>query len=245
MTTARHHVRCLLAGEIREGSLVGEFVHIGPDKIPLQDVTLLAPCTPTKIIGVGRNYAEHAAEMNNPLPLAPLLFFKPLSALNHHNGPIVYPPLTSELHYEGELAVVIGRRCRHVPRADALGVVAGYTLCNDVTARDLQRSDGQWARAKGCDSFAPLGPCLVAGLDASNLRLRTYHNGVLRQDARTSDLIFDIPYLIEYISAAFTLEAGDVITTGTPRGVGPIHPGDVIEVHIDEIGVLRNPVVTG
>ena len=202
-----------------------------------------APCTPSKIIGVGRNYAGHAAELNNPLPPEPLLFFKPPSALNHHEGDIPYPPQSRQVDYEGELGVVIGARCKNVSRARAHEVIAGYTVCNDVTARDLQRTDGQWARATGFDGFAPIGPCIASGIDPAALRLQTRVNGVVRQDASTKDLVFGVPALIEYISAAFTLEVGDVILTGTPAGVGPVRVGDVIEVEIEEIGVLRNRIV--
>ncbi|HLW37769.1 MAG TPA: fumarylacetoacetate hydrolase family protein [Candidatus Eremiobacteraceae bacterium] len=235
--------RCIIAGTIHEGIVQDDHFISGAQRVPLRDVKPLAPCLPTKIIGVGRNYAEHAQEMNNPLPKEPLLFFKPPSALNDPDGDIVYPTQTRELHYEGELAVVIGSRCRNVFKTDAARFIRGYTLCNDVTARDLQRNDGQWSRAKGSDTFAPLGPWIVSGLDPARLQLRTFLNGRLRQDASTSDLIFDVPTLVEFISASFTLEAGDVITTGTPKGVGPLQPGDVIEVRIEEIGTLRNRVV--
>lgn len=235
--------RCLIAGEIQEGTIQGEEFVFDGGRVALAQARLLAPCTPTKIIGVGRNYAEHAAEMNNPLPKEPLLFFKPPSALNDPDGDVIYPTQSTHVDYEGELAVVIGTRCHAIARQDAARVIRGFTLCNDFTARDLQRSDGQWARAKGFDGFAPLGPCIVSGLDPAALRLRTYLNGELKQDAETSSLIFAVPALIEYISAAFTLEPGDVITTGTPAGVHPVKPGDVIEVNIDQIGVLRNRVV--
>ncbi len=237
--------RCLVAGVVREGVVEDEYFVVGQERFSRDRITPLAPCSPTKIIGIGRNYAAHAKEMNNPLPTEPLLFFKPPSAVIAPGADIVYPPQTKELHYEGELAVVIGLRCRNVAKADAAGVIRGYTLCNDITARDLQRSDGQWARAKGSDTFAPLGPWIVSGIEPSALRLRTFVNGTLRQDSPTSDLIFDVPTLIQYVSASFTLEPGDIVTTGTPAGVGPVQPGDVIEVSIDEIGVLRNRVVAG
>jgi len=244
MAPARQRfARCRYDGRIHEGTLDGDAFVTADQCWPLANVQLLVPCTPSKIIGVGRNYAEHASEMGNPLPKEPLLFIKPPSSLLDPGGAIVLPPQSHEVHYEGELAVVIGQRCHRVPRAGALDVVWGYTLCNDITARDLQKSDQQWARAKGMDTFGPIGPCIASGLDPGNLRLRTYYNGELRQDSPTSALIFDVPTLIEYISAAFTLERGDVITTGTPRGVGPLKPGDVVEVRIDEIGILRNTVV--
>ncbi|HEV2878068.1 MAG TPA: fumarylacetoacetate hydrolase family protein [Candidatus Eremiobacteraceae bacterium] len=243
MSLVRKIARCLVSGTVRDGTIVdSEFIFDG-GRIALDRATMLAPCLPSKIIGVGRNYAEHAAEMNNPLPTEPLLFLKPASALNHHDGDVVYPAQSRHVDYEGELAVIIGTACKNVSRADASTVILGYTICNDFTARDLQRTDGQWARAKGFDGFAPLGPCIVTGIDPSSLRVRTYLNGVLKQDGSTSSLIFDIPSLIEYISAAFTLEPGDVITTGTPAGVSPVHLGDVVEVSIDQIGVLRNRIV--
>jgi 2-keto-4-pentenoate hydratase/2-oxohepta-3-ene-1,7-dioic acid hydratase in catechol pathway len=180
--------------------------------------------------------------MQRPLPTEPLLFLKPPSALNDPGGDIVYPQQSSRVDFEGELAVVIARRCRNVSASRAREVILGYTICNDVTARDLQQRDGQWARAKGFDTFAPLGPWIVDGIDPGRLRLRTHLNGELKQDARTSDLIFSVERLVEYVSAAFTLEPGDVISTGTPAGVGPMQPGDAVEVTIDEIGTLRNRV---
>jgi 2-keto-4-pentenoate hydratase/2-oxohepta-3-ene-1,7-dioic acid hydratase in catechol pathway len=244
MDECRRLGRVLHDNVIREGSFEGDDFRSGRERVPIAECRLLAPCLPTKIIGVGRNYAEHAAELNNPLPKEPLLFFKPPSALNDPDGDIVYPPQSRRVDFEGELAVVIARRCHRVPAARAHEVVLGYTICNDVTARDLQASDGQWARAKGFDGFAPLGPWIVTGVDPSTLRLQTYLNGQLKQDAAISSLIFGVGALIEYISAAFTLERGDVISTGTPAGIGPMQPGDVVEVRIDSIGALRNRIVT-
>ncbi|HXM19514.1 MAG TPA: fumarylacetoacetate hydrolase family protein [Candidatus Tumulicola sp.] len=238
------HVRFKTAdGRIAQGTLEGDDVVADGARHPAASVQLLAPCAPTKIIGVGRNYADHAAEMGNAPPKEPLLFFKPPSSLNHTGGDIAYPAQSSRVDYEGELAVVIGKRCRNAPRTKALDFVLGYTICNDVTARDLQESDGQWARAKGFDTFAPLGPCIVTDLDPSALRVQTRLNGALVQDCATSLLIFDVPALVEYISAAFTLEPGDVISTGTPSGVGPMKPGDVVTVRIEGIGELTNRVV--
>lgn len=225
-------------GTLENGYAVADGAHW-----PLERIALLVPCLPSKIIGVGRNYADHAAEMGNPLPKEPLLFFKAPSALNDPDGDIVYPRQSRRVDYEGELAVVIGRRCRDVPKSRALEVVQGYTICNDVTARDLQESDGQWARAKGFDTFAPLGPCIVTDLDPGSTRVRTRLNGTVKQDCPTDKLIFDVASLIEYISAAFTLEPGDVIATGTPSGVGPMQPGDEVSVEIEGIGTLTNRVV--
>jgi 2-keto-4-pentenoate hydratase/2-oxohepta-3-ene-1,7-dioic acid hydratase in catechol pathway len=196
-----------------------------------------------KIIGVGTNYRAHAAEMGKPIPDEPLLFFKPWSALLDDGAPIVRPRGYQRVDFEGELGVVIGKSCRRVRAADALACVEGYTIVNDVTVRDLQKKDGQFTRAKGFDSFCPVGPRVVAGLDPAGLRVVTRLNGQVRQDAPTSDLIFDVPRLIEVISRVMTLEPGDLISTGTPSGVGPIEPGDVVEIEIEGVGVLRNPVV--
>ncbi len=243
MTALRRIARCFVAGTCYEGTIHDSAFVYSAGQVPIRSVTFAPPCLPSKIIGVGRNYADHAAEMNNPLPSEPLLFLKPPSALNYHDGDVVYPTQTRQVDYEGELGVVIGLRCKDVSRERAADVIWGYTICNDFTARDLQRTDGQWARAKGFDGFAPIGPCIVTGIDPANLHVRTRVNGVLKQDAPTSSLVFDIPALIEYISAAFTLDPGDVISTGTPAGVGPVLPGDVVEVAIEEIGTLRNRIV--
>ena len=229
-------------GPPTDGVIEGDVVVAGSGRRHLSSVRLLAPCVPTKIICVGRNYLDHAREMGNDLPDKPLLFFKPPSAVIGPGDEIVYPQQSSRVDYEGELAVVISRKCHRVSRGDALGVVRGYTILNDVTARDLQATDGQWARAKGFDTFAPIGPCVADGLDPSQLRIRTTLNGEVRQDSSTGLLIFDIPTLIEYISAAFTLEAGDVIATGTPSGIGPMLPGDEVRVEIEGVGALVNRV---
>jgi 2-keto-4-pentenoate hydratase/2-oxohepta-3-ene-1,7-dioic acid hydratase in catechol pathway len=215
------------------------------ERLPLSDLRLLAPVIPrSKIIGVGRNYADHAAEFGNELPAEPLLFLKPNTAVIGPGDPIVLPRQSNEVHFEGELAVVIGKLCRDVPTERALDVIFAYTVGNDVTARDLQRTDDQWARAKGFDTFCPLGPWLETELDPANLALRTAVNGDVKQDARTSKLIFDIPTLVAYISAAFTLLPGDVILTGTPAGVGPIVAGDRVEVTVEGIGTLDNRVIS-
>lgn len=197
---------------------------------------------PSKILCIGRNYADHAAELGHEVPPEPLVFFKPPSALIPHEGVIVLPRIAERVDYEGELAVVIGQRCRHVAESDAAGVIAGYTLLNDVTARDLQKKDGQWARAKGFDTFAPCGPRVVSDLDVSDMELKTLVNGEVRQHGRTSQLIFSIPRLIAHLSAFCTLEPGDVIATGTPSGVGPLQAGDTVEVWAPGIGTLRNRV---
>jgi 2-keto-4-pentenoate hydratase/2-oxohepta-3-ene-1,7-dioic acid hydratase in catechol pathway len=210
---------------------------------PLADVELLAPCRPSKIVCVGRNYAEHATEMGNEPPKEPLLFFKPPSAVLDPGAAIVYPRQSNRVDFEGELGVVLGRRCRNVSRTSASDYVLGFTVVNDVTARDLQKSDGQWARAKGFDTFAPIGPWIVSDLDWRRLRLTTRLNGSVKQDASTESMLFDVPALIEYISAAFTLEPGDVIATGTPSGVGPMQPGDTVAVEIAGIGTLTNRII--
>jgi 2-keto-4-pentenoate hydratase/2-oxohepta-3-ene-1,7-dioic acid hydratase in catechol pathway len=198
---------------------------------------------PSKIVGIGQNYPAHAVEMGKGLPEEPLMFFKPPSALIEDGAAIERPSGYDRVDYEGELGVVIGKRARRVPREHALEFVAGFTCVNDVTVRDLQKKDGQWARAKGFDTFCPVGPRVVPGLDPSNLRIRTRVNGVVKQDSSTSDLIFDVPTLIAFVSAHVTLEEGDLITTGTPSGVGNLAVGDVVEVEIEGIGVLRNPVI--
>ncbi len=216
------------------------------ERIPLDrdDVRLLAPVIPrSKIVGVGRNYADHVAEMGNELPVEPLLFLKPNTTVIGPDDPIVLPAWTSEVSYEAELAVVIGKVTKNVSPERALDQVFGYTVANDVTARDAQRTDGQWARAKGFDTSCPIGPWIVPGLDVEDLAVRSRVDGQPRQDGRTSQMIFDVAHLISYISEAFTLLPGDVILTGTPAGVGPIEHGQVVEVEVEEIGVLRNPVL--
>jgi 2-keto-4-pentenoate hydratase/2-oxohepta-3-ene-1,7-dioic acid hydratase in catechol pathway len=211
-------------------------------------VRLLAPVIPrSKIVAIGRNYVDHAAEMGGEVPAEPLAFLKPNTAVIGPGDPVVMPRQSEEIHYEGELAVIIGRLCRDVPRERAGEVILGYTCANDVTARDLQRRDGQWWRAKGFDTFCPLGPYLVTGLDpaqAGDLELTTRRDGEVVQQARTSQLVFDIPTLVAHISAAMTLLPGDVILTGTPAGVGPVTAGQRVEVEIEGIGVLSNPFVT-
>ncbi len=212
----------------------------------LSGVKLLPPCEPRTIVCIGRNYREHAAEMAEELPPEPLIFLKPITSLIASGDAIIYPSWVSEnVHFEGELAVVIGRTCRRVEEAEALNYVLGYTIANDVTARDLQRKDGQWTRGKGFDTFCPLGPVLVEDIDPTNLELTTRVNGEVKQHARTSELIFGIPRLISHVSQVMTLHAGDVLLTGTPAGVGPLKPGDVVEVEIEGIGILRNTVVAG
>ncbi len=212
------------------------------ETIALSAARLLAPVTPTKIVCVGRNYRAHAAELGNDVPAEPLLFFKPPSSIIGPNESIELPKESSRVDHEAEVGVVIGSRCRHVSADRAIEHVFGYTCVNDVTARDLQKKDGQWARAKGFDTFCPVGPLLVTTLDPNALGVRCRVTNAVRQDGHTRDMIFSVAHLIAYISAIMTLEPGDLIATGTPHGVGPLVNDDVVEVEIDGIGVLRNPV---
>lgn len=216
---------------------------------PLGDVRLLAPVLPSKVVAVGGNYAEHAREMGaEPVPgvnSEPVLFLKPSTAVVGHGEQIAYPvKLTQRVDYEGELAVIIGRLCREVPAAQAAEVIFGYTCANDVTARDLQARDGQWTRAKGFDTFCPLGPWIETDVDPADLQLTTSVNGEIRQRARTSELLHDVPALVEYVSTVMTLLPGDVLLTGTPAGVGPLEDGDEVSVTIEHIGSLTNTVVS-
>lgn len=199
--------------------------------------------TGTKIVAIGSNYRDHAVEMGKPVPAIPKIFLKAPSAVIYDGEPIVIPPGTQRVDHEAELAVVIGQRATRVPRENALDVVAGYTICNDVTARDFQKADGVFARAKGFDSFCPMGPVLVAGIDPSNLAITCSVNGVVRQSSRTDQMVFDVATLIAFVSDIMTLLPGDVISTGTPAGVGPLLPGDVVTIEIEGIGRLTNPVI--
>ena len=215
----------------------GELVPTG-ESVPLQEESLLAPILPSKVIGIGKNYAEHAREMGGEAPENPLLFLKPSTSVIGPGKAISMP--ATRVDFEGELAVVIGRLCRDVPRERANEVILGYTCGNDVTARDWQRTDGQWSRAKGGDTFCPLGPWIETEIDASDLRIRTLVDGEVRQDGRTSQMIHNVPSLIAYASAAMTLLPGDVILSGTPAGIGPFSPGQQVTVEIEGIGSLTN-----
>src|SRR5271157_2891387 len=211
------------------------------DSMPLSAAELLAPVTPSKIVCVGRNYRDHVKELGHEMPSEPLLFFKPVSALNRPEGVVRMPAASARVDYEGELAVVIGRRTRNLREEQWRSAVRGYTLANDVTARDLQEKDGQWTRAKGFDTFCPVGPVVSDEVDPeAGLTLQTLVNRELRQQGSTRDFIFRIPELLAYISAAITLEPGDLVLTGTPAGVGPLAPGDRVEVAISGLGVLAN-----
>ena len=208
----------------------------------LDDVRLLTPVIPSKVIGIGKNYADHAAEMGGPAPASPLIFLKPTTALIGPDDAIVLPPESAEVHFEAELAIVIGRVCRRVPAAAAASVILGFTCANDVTARDLQRSDGQWTRAKGFDTFCPLGPWIDTDLDPADALIECEVNGVVRQSASTATLIHGVPALVEAVSAVMTLLPGDVILTGTPAGVGALAPGDEVAVTVGNLGTLVNRV---
>ena len=209
---------------------------------PFAAVKLLAPVLPSKVVAIGKNYAEHASEMDSDVPEQPLVFLKPSTAVCASGDPIAYPPSSSRVDYEGELAVVIGRLCRDVPESRAMEVVFGYTCANDVTARDQQATDGQWSRAKGYDSFCPLGPWIETDLSPEDLAITTTLNGEKKQDGRTKQIVHKIPQLITYITACMTLLPGDVILTGTPAGVGPMQVGDEVAVEIEGIGRLVNTV---
>ena len=212
--------------------------------LPITEVKLLSPVIPTKIVAIGKNYADHAAEMGSDVPTTPVLFLKPPTTVIGPLSQIKRPPESSNVHYEGELAVVMGKVTRNVSPEDALSHILGYTAANDVTARDLQRSDGQWTRAKGFDTFLPLGPAIDTEFDpAEPHTITTSVNGVIKQEGVTSDLVFGVADLVSFISRVMTLLPSDVILTGTPAGVGPIVEGDRVEVEIEGIGVLLNPVV--
>jgi 2-keto-4-pentenoate hydratase/2-oxohepta-3-ene-1,7-dioic acid hydratase in catechol pathway len=230
-------------------ALVGDPLYQGVEptgeRVAVDDVRLLAPVIPrSKVVCVGRNYADHAAELGNDLPEEPLLFLKPNTSVVGPGDPISYPRQSSDVQFEGELAVVIRRICRDVPAERATDVVFGFTVGNDVTARDLQRKDVQFTRAKGFDSFCPLGPWVETDLDFADLEVTTSLNGDLRQQGRTSQMIFDVPTLIAHVTSVMTLLPGDVILTGTPAGVGPMQPGDDVAVTVQGIGTLTNKVVS-
>lgn len=224
-----------------EGSPFGSFRRLEV-QIPLEQVHLLAPVTPSKIICVGRNYAEHAREHGEEIPEVPLLFFKPPSAVIGPEEKIILPPQSQQVEYEAELAVVIGRSGRWIPMEIALDYILGYTIANDVTARDLQQRDGQWTGAKWFDTFCPTGPWIETELDCSDILINCRVNNELRQMASTREMVFSIPQLISFASSIMTLNPGDLLLTGTPAGVGPLHSGDLVEVNIEGIGVLRNYV---
>lgn len=207
------------------------------------DVRLLAPVEPSKIVCVGRNYAAHAAELGNEVPKEPLIFLKPSTSIIGLEEPVILTKYSKQVEHEGELALVVGRRCSHLQDSDdALSYLLGYTCLNDVTARDLQKSDVQFTRGKGFDTFCPVGPHIETELDPANIQVETRVNGAVRQSGNTSLMIYPVPFLVRWISRMMTLLPGDVIATGTPAGVGPLVAGDMVEVSVSGVGVLRNPV---
>lgn len=214
------------------------------ETVALSKLRLLAPCQPTKIVAVGLNYRDHAVERGKPIPEEPILFLKPPTAVIGHDHDIIYPRMSKRVDYEGELGIVIGRRTSKLAETDRVeDYILGYTCVNDVTARDLQDRDGQYTRAKGFDTFAPIGPAIVSGIDPSALSIETRLNGKVRQSSNTRNLIFNVDYLVRFVSWVMTLEPGDVISTGTPSGIGPMSPGDRVEVKIEGIGTLGNTVM--
>jgi 2-keto-4-pentenoate hydratase/2-oxohepta-3-ene-1,7-dioic acid hydratase in catechol pathway len=230
------HVARVLQGTFFESPLpTGE-------EVPLDDLRLLAPVIPSKVICLGKNYAAHAAEFGGDVPDEPLIFLKPSTSVSGPGDSIPLLPISRRVDYEGELAVVVGRIARHVRAEESFRFILGYTCGNDVTLRDLQKKDGQWTRAKGFDGSCPLGPWIQTGLDPNDLALETRVNGEVRQAARTSDMVFGVGTILEFVTEFMTLLPGDVIMTGTPEGVGKLGPGDVVEVDVEGIGVLRNEV---
>jgi 2-keto-4-pentenoate hydratase/2-oxohepta-3-ene-1,7-dioic acid hydratase in catechol pathway len=227
-------------GEI-EGDLFGAYKRLKAE-IPLKDARLLAPSAPSKIVCVGRNYVEHAKELGNEVPKLPLIFFKPPSSVIPSGGTILLPPQSSQVEHEAELVAVIGKRGRNVTAESARDYILGYTVGNDVTARDLQKSDGQWTRAKGFDTFCPFGPWIDTDFAPSDALVTCRVNGQMRQLASTRDMVFSVGVLIAYISSVMTLEPGDLIFTGTPAGVSQLQAGDTVEVEIDGLGLLSNSV---
>jgi 2-keto-4-pentenoate hydratase/2-oxohepta-3-ene-1,7-dioic acid hydratase in catechol pathway len=238
---------------VLEGSEVREIVgrpwdswSAGSRKWSAEEVRFAAPVEPGKIVCVGRNYAAHAAELGNEIPKEPLIFLKPPSAIVGPDEPIELTPLSERVEHEGELALVIGRKCSRLnDDDDALSYLAGYTCLNDVTARDIQKSDVQFTRGKGFDTFCPIGPCIETQLDPADVLVELRVNGALRQSGQTSLMLYPCAYLVRWISRMMTLYPGDVIATGTPAGVGPLVAGDVVEVSVEGVGVLRNPVRAG
>jgi len=209
----------------------------------LKHVVLLAPVLPSKIVGIGLNYRDRATELRRAIPAEPVMLLKPTTTLIGPDDPIVYPSISARVEHEAELAVVIKRRCRDVPVARAREFILGYTCLNDVTARDLQEKDGRGTRAKAFDTFCPIGPCVATDIDPSALTIEAYVNGEVRQSSSTKEMVFPTEDLVARVSQVMTLLPGDVITTGTPAGVGPLRPGDRVEVRIESIGILKNPVV--
>jgi 2-keto-4-pentenoate hydratase/2-oxohepta-3-ene-1,7-dioic acid hydratase in catechol pathway len=225
-----------------KGDLFNSGYTITDKVLSLNRVNLLAPCQPGKVVCVGLNYKDHADEVGFALPKQPLIFLKSPSSINHPNGEIIYPSVTRQLEYEGELAIVIKKEAKNVRAEEAYNYILGYTCANDVTARDIQRSESQWMRAKSFDTFLPLGPCIETEIDPNNVKIRSYLNGQLRQDSSTALFIYNVPEILEFASQAMTLYPGDVILTGSPKGTGAMKVGDLIEVELEGIGRLSNLV---
>ena len=223
------------------GGLFGPYEKTGRT-LPLEDAAFLAPVQPGKIIALGLNYRDHAEEFSFDIPEEPMIFMKAPSSVIGPGQAIVCPAMSERVDYEAELAIVIGTRAKAVEKDRALDYVLGYTCLNDVTARDLQAKDGQWIRAKSFDTFCPIGPVIETALDPFDVRVGAWLNGERMQHSTTANLVFDVPSIVEFVSAIMTLEPGDVIATGTPSGVGPMKPGDTVEIRIEGIGELRNPV---
>ena len=247
-------VRFSHQGKVRYGLFSGGKLHlyegspfsggaVGNQTAPLNQVRLLAPCRPSKVVAVGLNYKAHAKEVNKPLPAEPMIFMKPSTSVIGPGDKIVRPAISRRVDHESELGVVVGRQCRLVSPGEAKDYILGYTCLNDVTARDLQARDGQYTRAKGFDTFCPLGPVIAQDLDPTKALVKAVVNGKTKQDTNTSDMIFDVYQLVSFVSQVMTLKPGDVIATGTPSGIGPLQTGDVVAIEIQGVGVLSNPVV--
>lgn len=221
-----------------------EGYHFTGEEMVLSDVKLLAPCEPTKIVAVGLNYAKHATELNDKLIGNPVLFIKPTTTLIAHEDLIEYPPISNRVDYEAELAVVIGQECKNVTPLEAKDYIFGFTALNDVTARDIQKQDGQWTRAKSFDTFCPVGPSIDTEFDPAGKRIQSILNGEVKQDSTFDDMLFNVAHIISFISACMTLLPGDIIATGTPEGIGPMQPDDTIEVRIEGLDTLKNSVRT-
>lgn len=246
-------VRFRYRGKVRWGLIKGQYItpfkdspfkkfRLTSSKISLDAVTFLSPVSPSKIICVGLNYKDHAKELKMRLPKEPIIFMKPATTVIGHKQPIIYPKGVKRLDYEAELAIVIGKKCKDVAQVNAREYILGYTCLNDVTARDLQKKDGQWTRAKSFDTFSPIGPCIETNLNTSNAKITTYLNGKVKQSSSTDQLIFSPTYLVSFVSKVMTLFPEDIISTGTPAGVGPMKRGNKVEIEIQGIGRLQNYV---
>lgn len=224
------------------GNIFSEYI-VSSIAFDLEKVKLISPVSPSKVVAVGLNYKAHAIELGMDFPSEPILFLKPRETVIGPKQEIVYPSMSTRVDYEAELAIVIGRRAKNISERNAREYILGYTCANDVTARDLQKKDGQWTRAKSFDTFCPLGPIITDEIDPDNVYVRSYLNGQIKQDSSTKDLIFGVNYLVSFISKIMTLNPGDVILSGTPSGIGPMSPGDRVEIEVEGIGILENTVI--